>query len=66
MDATEQGDEDQLRQAIVEEGMQIDTLREQMAKVRAHIAQANRDKQELQDKNMRVYHVAGERNAELA
>ena len=66
MDATEQGDEDQLRHEIVEEGMQIDTLREQMAQVRAHIAQANRDKQELQDRNMRVYHVAGERNAELA
>jgi hypothetical protein len=34
LDATEQQDEDQLKQSLIEEGMQIDTLREQLARLR--------------------------------
>lgn len=37
LDATEQGDEDNLKQTIVEEGLQIDSLREQLGQLRSQI-----------------------------
>lgn len=37
LDATEQGDEDNLKQTIVEDGLQIDSLREQLGQLRSQI-----------------------------
>ena len=66
LDATEQGEEEALKQGIIEEGLQIDSLREQLGALRFQIQGSKRDNAGFQDKNLRLYHMAGERNAELA
>lgn len=66
LDATEQDDEDKLKQAVIAQGIQVDSLREQMQELRTQIQSSKRNNGNLNEKNTRLYHLEGEKNAELA
>lgn len=50
----------------MEQGLEIDNLRESMHEVRSGIQSSKRDGAQLTEKNTRLYHMEGEKSAELA
>ena len=56
----------QMKQAVTEQGLEIDNLRERLSEVRGQIQASKRDGNGLTQKNTRLYHLEGEKSAELA
>ena len=66
LDATEQDDEDKMRQDITKQTLQIDGMREEMQELRSQIHSSKRDNGSLTDKNTKLHYMVGEKNEELA
>lgn len=66
LDATEQDDEEALKQEVQKQTLQIDGMREEMHGLRSQIQSSKRDNSSLNDKNTQMHYLEGEKNAELA
>lgn len=66
LDATEQDDEEKLKQEVMKQTLQIDTMREQVQELRQQIHSSKRDNSSLTDKNTKMHYMEGEKSAELA
>ena len=62
----QKNDEDQLKQQLIDQSLEIDNLREDLQELRGQIKTSKNDNSSLQTKNVQLYHIEGERNAELA
>ena len=66
LDLTEAEDEENLKQQIIEQGLEIDNLKGQLQHIRSQIQSSKKSGSSLQERNVKLYHQEGEKTAELA